>query len=124
MLGWDGHEPRANCQTDFLDSEAMKKFLLTAFFWIVIVFLIHMIVFVSFEKTVAQLLGFIGVLAQAFGSLYLARLITKKILDRRLPSGQPVSLAQARADAIQEAIDRGDLDEEKLTDFMRKLKGE
>ena len=102
----------------------MKKFLLTVFFWIIFVVTIHMIVFVSSGKTVAQLLGFLGVMGHAFGSLYLARLVTRRILDRKLPSGQSRSLTQARADAIDEAIKRGDLDEDKYNEMIRKLKGE
>lgn len=100
----------------------MKKFILTVFLWIILVILIHMIVFLSLGKPVAQSFGFFGVMIHALGSLFLARLAAKKLLAGKLSSGQPLSLAQARADAMSEAISRGDLDENFVGDFLRKLR--
>lgn len=100
----------------------MKKFFLTALFWIVLVIVIHMAVFMTTGKTVAQLLGFIGVIAQTFGSLFLARWAAKRMVDPKLPSGQSLSLAQARADAIDEAIANGELDEGEYTKMIALLK--
>jgi hypothetical protein len=79
---------------------------LTIVFWLLFVFIIHMIIFVASGKTVADNLGFIGVMAHAFGCLYLARIVARKITEpKTLPSGQPVSVAKARAAAIDEAIE-------------------
>ena len=97
---------------------------LTIFFFLLFVFIIHMAVFMATGKTVADNLGFIGVMVHAFGSIYLARLAARKITDpKTLPSGQPVSLAQARADAIDAAVERGDLKEEDLQAMLEKLQG-
>lgn len=105
--------------------------LLTGFLALVIVCIIHMVVFVSTGKPVSAQFGFIGVMLHTFGSLYLARLLTRKILRRdtvpyedpaarQPPASGPDDLATARADAIQQAIDSGQLDEEKLRDFLRR----
>jgi hypothetical protein len=108
--------------------------LLTGFLALVIACIIHMVVFVGTGKPVSAQFGFIGVMLHGFGSLYLARLLTRKILrldtvpyDDPAAAKPPASgaddLATARADAIQQAIDSGQLDEEKLRDFLRRHQG-
>ena len=73
---------------------------LTIVFWLLFVCVIHMVVFVISGKTVADNLGFIGVMAHAFGSLYLARLAARKITEKKTPpSDQLVSVAEARPKA-------------------------
>lgn len=103
----------------------IMRIFLTAIFFLIFVFIIHMIVFVASGKSVADNLGFFGVLAHGFGSLYLARLVAKKTTEaKKLPSGQLLSVAKARAKAMDEAIERGDIKESDLHDMMAKLQNE
>ncbi len=51
------------------------------------------------------------------------KLMTPELIERIRKEEARASMAQARADVIDEAIDKGEFDEGKINDFMRKLTG-